>query len=150
MECVSTTSFLILVNGILGNPFCLGRGIRQGEPITPCLFIIYVENLGRYLFFKVNIPKSGIGIKVTRKKLSIPYLMFADDVLIFCKASKAAVRNIRDIFQDNCKVSRQLVNYHKSTVQFSKGIHKCMKDDITDILQIPSSHSLGNYLDVQI
>lgn len=146
MECISTTSFSILINWIPGDPFRPGQGIRQGDPISPYIFIICAEYLGRYLFFKSNIPKSGIGIKVARKRLSIPCLMFADDVLIFCKASKAAARNIRDILQDYCKVSRQLVNFHKSTVQFSKGVQQGMKDDITDILQIPSSHSLRNYL----
>lgn len=122
------------------------KGIQYLLTFLSCVWNI----IRRYLFFRANILKSGIGIKVTRQGLSIPCLMFADDCLMFCKASKTAARNIRDIFQDNCKVSGQLVNYHKSMVQFSKGIQKCTKDEITDILQISSSHSLESIWDVQI
>lgn len=88
----------------------------------------------------------GLVIKVAKQGISIPYLMFADDCLIFYKSNKTAARNIRDILQDYCKVSGQLVNLHKSTVQFSKGVQKDVKHSITDILQIPISSSIGKYL----
>lgn len=91
-------------------------------------------------------PKSRIGIKVAKQAISIPYLMFADDCLIFSKANKTATRNVRDIFQDYCNVSGQLVNYHKSTIQFSKGVQKDVKQTITDILRIRFASSIGNYL----
>lgn len=72
--------------------------------------------------------------------------MFADDCLIFCKTTKTAVRTIRNILQGYCKVYGQLVNLHKSTVQFSKGVQEDVKQSITDILQMPTSSSIRKYL----
>lgn len=43
MECVTTTSFSILINGIPGGPFWPKRGSRQGDPIPPYIFIICAE-----------------------------------------------------------------------------------------------------------
>lgn len=64
--------------------------------------------------------------------------------MIFCKATKFAARNVKDISENFCNISGQLVN--KSTVQFSKGIERKLKMDIVDILQVDISKSIGTYL----
>lgn len=67
-----------------------------------------------------NVPKSRLGIKVAKNGPTIPYLMFADDFMIFCRATKSAARNVKTILKNYCNVLGQLVNCHKSMVQFLK------------------------------
>lgn len=55
---------------------------------------------------------------------------------------------VKDIFQ-NCNVSGQLINVYKSMFQFSKGIVNRQKQEIADILPIPSSNITGKYLSFQ-
>lgn len=74
-----------------------------------------------------NPPKSGIGIKTAKNSHSISYLMFADACIIFCKANKASARNVKNRLENYCNVSCQLINFHKSTVQFSENTEKKVK-----------------------
>lgn len=55
-----------------------------------------------------NIPKTGIGVKVAKNGSIIPYLMFANDCMIFCKATKSVAR-IKEILENYCKVPGRLV-----------------------------------------
>lgn len=71
--------------------------------------------------------------------------MFADDCMIFCKASKEAARNIKEILHNYCMVFGELVNFHKSLILFSKEVPKKVKLEIANILQIPSSSNIGTY-----
>lgn len=75
-----------------GNFLKPSRGLRQGDPISPYIFIIYAEYLGRYIHYRATIPKTHMGIKVAKQGPKIPFLMFADDCIIFCKTSKMAAR----------------------------------------------------------
>lgn len=59
-------------------------------------------------------------------------MMFVDDCVII----EQAARNIKCILDHYCKVSSQLVNYHKSEIQVPKDINKTVKKESIDILQI--------------
>ena len=86
--CISIASFSVLINGSPAGFFPSSRGLRQGDPLSPYLFVIGMEALscmvnravdGNYL--------SGSRIAVGRgEDLSISYLPYADDTLIFCEA----------------------------------------------------------------
>lgn len=84
----------MLVNGIPGEFSKPESGIRQGNLISPYIFFIYTEYIGRY-HLRANVPKSGIGIKVAKNSPIVPYLMFTDDYVIFCKANRTIARNVK-------------------------------------------------------
>ncbi|RVW93915.1 putative mitochondrial protein [Vitis vinifera] len=94
--CISTASFSVLVNGTPAGFFNSSRGLRQGDPLSPYLFVIGMEALSRLILralcgrggggggflsgYRVN-GRSGDGALVS-------HLLFADDTLVFCEASE--------------------------------------------------------------
>jgi hypothetical protein len=86
MACLSLVSFSLLMNGSTTPFFKAERGLRQGCPLSPLLFLLVVECLSHYL----NEAKSvGIsrGIKISQG-LYISHLLFVDEILIFCDGSR--------------------------------------------------------------
>ena len=72
--------------------------------------------------------------------------MFADDCLIFAKATKTATRNIAKVLNDFSHASRQKINFHKSSLYFSNNTHNQSRNDIVNILQIQHKTTIGKYL----
>lgn len=68
--------------------------------------------------------------------------MFVDDCLIFCRATKRVARLVKDILHYS-KVSGQLINHHKSKVQFSASVRTSIRKELAEILNIP--HSTHTY-----
>jgi hypothetical protein len=80
--CISSSSFSILLNGSPFGLFSLERGLRQGDPLSPFLFILGVEVLSK-LLFKEESNGSIKGLWIARNCFAIHHLLFADDLLIF-------------------------------------------------------------------
>ena len=80
MECVESINYGVLINGSPINSFRGTRGVRQGFPLSPLLFLIIIEGLSRLI---VNSKDRGdiIGIKISTL-IRITHLLFLDDVLI--------------------------------------------------------------------
>lgn len=87
-----------------------------------------------------NQPKSGIGVKFNKDTPNIPFLMFADDCIIFLQDNKNAANIIKQTLDHYCMVSEQLVNYKKSYIEFSNGVSNIGRKII---LQIPISNKMG-------
>lgn len=69
IECIATTNFSVLVNGLPGDFFQPKRGMRQGGPIFLYIYVICAAYLGRYINFMANTPKFGVSFKVAKKDL---------------------------------------------------------------------------------
>ena len=85
--CISTASFSILINGTLAGFFQSSMGLRQGDPLSPYLFVIGMEALSCLINRAVD-GNYLSGIQVANRRgedLSISHLLYADDTLIFCK-----------------------------------------------------------------
>jgi len=119
-ECISTVSYSIVVNNEHSGFFRPTRGLCQGDPLSPYLFIICMNVLASRLHEQSLINKSGIGVKIAPSAPRIPCLLFADDSLIFCKISYQACQKLKEILDTFCAQSGQLINFHKSSIVFSK------------------------------
>lgn len=111
------------------------RGIRQGNPLSPYLFLLCSEGLSN-LLRKAEERKRLSGIKISRGGPSITHLFFADDSMIFCKADKVQAEELKNILDMYAKGSGQLINLEKSSVFFSKNMRQQSKEEV--------AHSLGN------
>lgn len=86
-QCILTVSFSVLLNGFPFGRFSPSQGLRQGDPLSPFLFILGSEVLSRLLLLE---EERGFihCVKVNRAAPSILHLLFADDIMIFVRANR--------------------------------------------------------------
>lgn len=82
MECVSTVSYSILTNAEPKSPIVPSRGLRQGDPLSPYLFLLCGEGLTSLLRRAEN-EQRIIGINICRRAPQMSHLFFADDNIHF-------------------------------------------------------------------
>ena len=117
MRLVTTVSFSVLLNGECLEKFKPSRGIRQGDPISPYLFLLAAEGLSCLL--KSRTQSSTLnGILVAPSAPMISHLLFADDSLLFFGASMENAQEINDVLRVYCRASGQQVNMDKSSIFF--------------------------------
>ena len=92
MVCVTSVSFSVHINGQIAGKFSGGRGLKQGDPLSPLLFVITMEYLSR-LLHKTNLTK-GFKFHPHCKALKLTHLMFANDLIIFSKRNPPTVKLI--------------------------------------------------------
>ncbi|WZY88832.1 hypothetical protein YC2023_045567 [Brassica napus] len=145
MECISSVQYRILLNGDPRGLIVPQRGLRQGDPLSPYLFILCTEALIANIK-KAEREKQLTGIKVARACPSISHLLFADDSLFFCKAQREECHTILRILKEYEVVSGQLINFEKSSIQFGHKIGDSLKQELRDILGIQNLGGMGSYL----
>ncbi|XP_027169406.1 uncharacterized protein LOC113769130 [Coffea eugenioides] len=110
---ISNMWFSVLVNGGSHGFFRSSRGLRQGDPISPALFVIGVEVLSRALNTLLT-QRGFTPFKVPPHCPIITYLAFADDVIIFSSGGQSSLRLIKRVLDDYSAVSGQRLNPQKS------------------------------------
>lgn len=117
MRCVTSVSFSIRINGALSDCFRLTRGIRQGDPISPYLFLLCSEGLS-CLLKGIGPVHISSGVRVGVHAPWVSHLLFADDCIVFTKASKRGADRLREVLETCNRGTGQLVNRDKSTLFF--------------------------------
>ncbi|KAF7135390.1 hypothetical protein RHSIM_Rhsim08G0109800 [Rhododendron simsii] len=145
MSCVTTVSFATLINGEKGELFTPSRGIRQGCPLSPYLFILCAE--GFHCLIQRAIMNSSLnGVKIGQHCLSISHLFFADDLLLFWEATSFGCYAIDEILRKYEIASGQMVNREKSSLFFSPNTPADVKQGISEALNIRFENHGGKYL----
>ncbi|XP_022869365.1 uncharacterized protein LOC111388792 [Olea europaea var. sylvestris] len=116
-ECVTTTRFLISINGELHGFFAGGRGLRQGDPLSPYLFVLAKEVFSGLMGLMVSEQDFKYHWRCEKEKIT--YLCFADDLMAFCRAEVA--------------LSGLIPNPDKSNL-FASGVSSYLKDQLLDVL----------------
>ena len=97
MNLVSLVNFSVLFNGKKLEEFKPSRGIRQGDPLSPYLFLLAAEGLLCLLQSKSESSNLS-GLQVTASAPSVNHLLFADDCLLFFKANGMGATEVNQVF----------------------------------------------------
>lgn len=145
-QSVTSVTYSININGEKKGFIRPTRGLRQGDLLSPYLFLICVEGFS-YLLNQANARGKLTGMKVAQGASSLSYLFFADDSLIFYKASAKEARQLRRILEVYKKASSQLINAKKSSLFFSINVRERQKEgvmkELKGLKQVQQSTYLG-------
>lgn len=135
MLYVSTVSHMIAFNGNTVGPIIPSRGLRQVDPLSPCLFLFCVDGLSHSLLRAAN-EGSISGCKISSNAPQITHLLFADYSFLFFKATEDEARAIKSLLNEYGYKSGQVVNYHKSGIFFSANVRRDKQQEIKEILGV--------------
>ena len=111
------------------------QGIRQGDPLSPFLFLLCTEGL-HGLIKKVARAKDINGFSICKRGPKLTHLFFADDSLLFCKANPQECGNVLKILAEYEEVSGQKINKEKTSLFFSKSTKEDVKEEIKNVLGV--------------
>ncbi|OAP19763.1 hypothetical protein AXX17_AT1G43730 [Arabidopsis thaliana] len=146
IACVSSVSYSVLINGQAFGYIKPARGIRQGDPLSSSLFVLCTEALIHILNTAERARKIS-GIKFQETGVSVNHLLFADDTLLMCKATRNECEELMSCLSTYDKVSGQMINVSKSAVTFGSKIDEETKDWIKNRSGIALEGGSGKYLD---
>jgi hypothetical protein len=86
------------------------------------------------------------GLAIAQNAPKVSHLFFADDNIIFCKASKAEATQLKEVFEEYQRISGQKINMAKSKMTFSPKILPAIKEEFHGILPLTISPTIVKYL----
>lgn len=123
IQCVTNPHYSIIINGEARGFFPGKRGLRQGGPLSPFLFVLVIEMCTRKL--SLLRKKRGFCFHPKCKQLGLTNIAFADDLLIFCKPTSATLQLVKNCLLSFGRESGLHANVGKSNV-FFRGIVRRM------------------------
>ncbi|CAN6564467.1 unnamed protein product [Malus baccata var. baccata] len=148
MECISSTSFSIIINGISTGFIMPERGLRQGDLLSPYLFLLCTEGLS--MLIRNGLEKGGINrYRVSPAGTPITHLFFTEDSVLFGKATVEEASGILNILKTYARGSGQELNLAKSSIFFGSKILNRTRLEIRRTMGIQCKLGFGKYLGLQ-
>jgi ribonuclease HI len=149
MQCVTTVQYSVRLNGHVLDTFTPTRGLRQGDPLSPYLFLLVADGLSRLIQKDVE---DGIlsELKICRRAPGMSHLLFADDSLLFFQGSiqqATVVKNILDRYE---KGTGQLVSLGKCSIMYGRRVPDHVQAEIKQILRYDTESFEEKYLGLPI
>ncbi|XP_043724221.1 uncharacterized protein LOC122671182 [Telopea speciosissima] len=119
MTCITSVSYSLLVNGCIKGAISPSRGIRQGDPISPSIFILCSQALTA-IIKKAEMEGNLKGVK--------------------------EVNSLKDCLDLYCSATGQAINFHKSSLMFSPNTHERIKRWFARILKVKHGDGPSKYL----
>ncbi|GKV47542.1 hypothetical protein SLEP1_g54439 [Rubroshorea leprosula] len=146
MECLRSVSVSVLINGSPTNQFSVSKGIRQGDPLSPFLFLIVGLN-----GLVASTMEKGIykGVKVGNEGVMVSHLQFADDMVFFGEALEDNIRVVKTIMRIFKLASGLKINFEKSHLM-GVGVAESWQTEMAYRLQCKEGELPFKYLGIPI
>ncbi|XP_026396268.1 uncharacterized protein LOC113290895 [Papaver somniferum] len=145
MVLLQSAKLSIMLNGGPIGFFGVGRGLKQGDPLSPILFILAQDVLSRKIHQLVMERK--IQPMAIRNGIHPTHLMFADDIFFFCNGGKKSIEHLKTLLMEYQAASGQIFNASKSKC-FVDGTSETRKRQIATYFQTGLSAFPEKYLGV--
>ena len=145
MEYVTIVSYSILVNGEPKGLIKPSRGLHQGDPLSPYLFIFCVEGLNA-LLRQAAAGDDIHGFPLCRNGPKLTHLFFADNCLIFCRSTLEECAKIQELLAVYEAVSGQMINKEKTALFFSKNTDAQAQEAIKVALNVSAIQHYEKYM----
>ena len=145
MNCITNVSFSFKINGGVYENVIPSRGLRQGDLISPYLFILCADAFST-LISQAMYRQSIHGVKVCLSAPSLSHLFFADDNTLFARATIQECSRIASIISPYERASGQRVNFEKTEITFSKGVPQSVRQIIKEQLGVNEVERHSKYL----
>ncbi|WVZ51469.1 hypothetical protein U9M48_002614 [Paspalum notatum var. saurae] len=131
MACVMSVRYSVKVTP----SFTPTRGLRQGDPLSPYLFLFVADGLSALIQDRVQ---NGAlqEMKICRRAPGVSHLLFADDTILFFKADQHQAHQVREIVQDYERGTGQLINRAKCSILFKRKDDTTAQDQVKRILRV--------------
>jgi hypothetical protein len=149
MHAVSSVNTNVKWNGARSEYFKPQRGIRQGDPLSPYLFVLCMDKLSHLILQAVEEGKWR-GIKAGKNGPDVSHLMFADHLLLFGTASDNQMKCMLEVLEEFCLLSGQEVSQEKTSLLFSKNVDRGMRSKLIQRSGFSVTNEFGKYLGVPL
>ncbi|KAL6142234.1 hypothetical protein ACLB2K_060517 [Fragaria x ananassa] len=145
MDCVSLVYMALIINGSLGKRFQPSLGLRQGDPLSPFMFL-FINDVLSSMINKMCDQNLLDAVRIIENGPLVSHLFFADDSLFFLKASLYNCEAIFDSLHLYYTASSQSINVNKSSLYFSLNIRQEIVHFLSLVLNMKVVDDPGMYL----
>jgi hypothetical protein len=145
MSCVTSVRYQVKFNGNLLDSFSPSRGLCQGDPLSPFLFLFVADALST-LFQREVTDGNIVPLKVCRRVPGVSHLLFADDSLLFFKANVEQANRVKDILEVYAASTGQLINPNKCSIMFGKAFPQETQNEIKTVFLLTQETFESKYL----
>jgi hypothetical protein len=149
MTCITSVNYQVKVNGALTDIITPQRGLRQGDPLSPYLFLLCAEGFSSMLN-KAELRGELEGIQICNGAPSFNHLLFADDSLVLIKANRESAKSLQNLLQLYEVCSGQTINFDKSSVMFSENTSEDRRRQVLTELHISEEAKTVKYLGLPV
>ncbi|XP_043717788.1 uncharacterized protein LOC122665701 [Telopea speciosissima] len=145
ITCITYVSYNLLVNGYVKGAISPSRGIKQGDPISPVIFILCSQAL-TIVIRQAELVGTIRGVRVRHRGEPVTHLLFTDGCLLFGRVDLQEINALSDCLDLYYNATGQAINFHKSNLTFSPNTHDRIKRWFSRILKVRHGDGLSKYL----
>ncbi|XP_058727202.1 uncharacterized protein LOC131598638 [Vicia villosa] len=149
MHGVTSVETDINWNGSRSDFFRPKHGIRQGDPMSPYLFMLCMDKPSHIIEQKVH-QKEWRGVQLGSKGLGISHLMFADNLLMFGEVNERQMKCVINSLDTFCKLSGQEVSREKYSILFIENVKRSLRMKLVHLSGYRETSNFGKYLGIPL